>query len=251
MAEEQEENRQKRTRIVTKYTLINVGLETLIQILKSYVIGTKNGEVPIDYKQVASISGLSSYLVSGCNKFFVENSMLEFKKRGLYVPTQEIVSFSRNLPWDAESAKKSLRNILEKTWFGDLLIKKFELQSYYKEADLINSLGKEAEAIGDQTASLKRLIDLLEYAEVIQKKEDTDEYILVREAIPTPSITKPVFEIKTESETRRPETDNYYAKTNYQINFNIAVPEKITDEYVQSLKNLLKQLRNLTDKDDI
>lgn len=242
--EEPKEKKQKRTRRITKHVLTSAGIETLIQVLKTYVIGTKNGESPIDYQEVASISGLNPSTVSGCNKFFEENGMLILRKRGMYVPSQEIVNFSRELPWDVENAKRKLRNVLKRTWFGELVLKKFELNTSYKESELISSLGKEAGALDDQMASLKRIIELMEYSELIQRIQDTDQYTLESELPSFIPANIQADQIDTLKISDKPE-EMSSSSIKYTINLNVNIPEKIDADYVNNLEDLLKRLKNL------
>jgi len=172
--------------------------------------------------------------------------MLEFVKRGYYVPKLEIINFSRSLPWDQENAKRSLREILKNTWFGDLVIKKFELKASYPESELVNSLGRESGALDDQATSLKRLIELLEYSEIIQKNE-SDEYVLSYTDLvkPVPLKEVPIADIKEKQAEIRPNLSNekLSSKISYQINLNVSVPEEINDKYIENLEQLLDRIK--------
>jgi hypothetical protein len=82
--------KQRSPRMSAEKALPQSSAETLVKIIKGYAIASNGGESPINYKDVASVSGIAPTVVSGNNKFLLESQVLISPKFGYYIPIYEM-----------------------------------------------------------------------------------------------------------------------------------------------------------------
>lgn len=97
----------------------NATFEQHLRILQAYVIATNKGAKPVTYHEITGMVDFSQGYITGTNKFFEENGLLEKRHGiGMYVPSSNTVVFQNYKDWkDEENAKTTLRKIVIKTWF--------------------------------------------------------------------------------------------------------------------------------------
>lgn len=103
------------------------GADTLVKIIKGYAVASNGGETQINYKDVASVAGVSANVVSGNNSFLLESQILTSPMYSFYVPGENAVRFAREAAWDEEGAKAHLRKIVLNCWYGQVTVQNFML----------------------------------------------------------------------------------------------------------------------------
>ena len=83
--------KQKTVKLSAEKALPQSGAETLIKIIKGYVVASQGGESQTNYKDVASATTLSAAFVSGNNSFLAESAIITSPKYGYYLPSEEAV----------------------------------------------------------------------------------------------------------------------------------------------------------------
>ena len=259
------EKKKYKRRVTTQYALPSdqTRIENLIQILKAYCIASDNGAAPVSYREITTITNLGLSRISDNNKFLEENGLLQKKGRGIFVPSPEIVAFSKSLPWDPDKAKHHLRNSIVESWFVKTINKAFALESKRTEQELVNALGKIAGAKEDQVIGLKRILELLEYANIIEK-DQSGGYSLAKELVKLVGELHPDldqfyhkdFEGDTVPAIKHVAKKNLYAESKkfsipINININLTVSANSFDADVEKVKKFFQELKNFLTQENI
>jgi hypothetical protein len=267
----EKQKKQYKPRAKTKYALpsLYTSLENLIQILKGYVIGSNNGQKPVNYKEVATLVNLHPARVSDNNRFLEENNMLVEKKRGRFVPSSEIVSFAKSLPWDLDKAKYFLSQKLESAWFYTIINDAFRIKGTLDEEGLVRILGSASQAASSQQTSLKRIIELLEYANIIEKDEK-GVYTFVKQPIDIEEFLTPPSQADSVSgqvdsvggvelvdfvrekyyAEKPPRTKEQKLSIPINININLNVSADSFESDVEKVKKFFEELKNLLSQEE-
>jgi hypothetical protein len=202
MIENQDQNveqvaKSKTQKLSAEKALPFAGADTLIKIIKGYVVASNAGESPVKYTDVASVTGLNQYTVSANNNFLVESQILTSPKYGYYVPSEESIRYAREAAWAEDKAKAHLRKLAARCWYGQIVIQNFALRSSLTRFELKKSLAIKAGATEGDAAALEKLIDFIIYTELILEddagtltKGNLDEV-----EMPTPTPTRPVEQV--------------------------------------------------------
>lgn len=145
--------------------------ETLVKIIKGYAIASNGGQTKINYKDVASVVGLSPTVVSANNKFLLESQILSSPQYGYYVPTENAVRFAREAAWDEPAAKAHLRKVIAYSWYGQVAVQNFVLRAKLTRAELKRSLAIKCGASEGDSAALEFLIDFMIYTDLVANDE--------------------------------------------------------------------------------
>lgn len=183
----------------------NLTVEKQLKVLRSFVAASDRGAKAVNYKDVAGFSGFGKTNVSSCNKFFEESGMIVVQKRGNYVPHKRIIDYADVYDHNEEEAAGFLREIVAKTWFGELALARLSVDKNIPKESLIKSLGSEMG--GELSRRAKRGINaLVEYLEVSKTVQvDSEGQVRMGEEIgevpkahpEAPKIPLPI-KIKTE-----------------------------------------------------
>jgi len=177
----EEKTRRKRTKRKFSLPEAHLKFEKEIEILKALVEFSKKGEQAVSYKEIVGLG--SNTNISSELAFFADAGMAKREKGSKYLPTNEVIEFVNSFNWDEKDAKRKLRDILSKSWFGEITIKILKVLGEKHLNDLIKELGKTAEADPDKDVkAIKRLVKWLEYAEIIEI--DENEIVHLKE-VPT------------------------------------------------------------------
>lgn len=103
-----------------------MSFEHQVKILRTYLVLSKMGEVPVHFKKVMRMTESARSQISGVNSFFEGLGFLERVETGTYKPTSEILGFYSNTP--GEENFKELSSSLEKS----------ELFQFVKDAVMIH-----------------------------------------------------------------------------------------------------------------
>ncbi|NVM29190.1 MAG: DUF5343 domain-containing protein [Candidatus Helarchaeota archaeon] len=224
---EESKKEQKIKSVETKYPLpTNLNIEKLIKLVKSYAIASDSGQKIVKLPQIEAVSGVNRFNISRNNKFLESIGFIQRVGAG-YKPTDLSIEFNKNVKWDEEESKKTLRKILQDVWFVDLVLKKLEIQNE-REEELIKSLGLESNADSSQLKSLELLIQITEFSGFIEKTRETNLYKIKKpsEVVGKFHKDKQESEIFRESPESKEKTEEYDLIEDNEINKGISVPPK-------------------------
>jgi hypothetical protein len=159
-------------RMTAEKALPQSSADTLVKIIKGYAIASTGGQSQVNYKDVASVAGISPTIVSGNNRFLLESQILFSPKFGFYIPSEEAVRFARESAWDEPAAKAHLRSIVASTWYGQIAIQNFTLRPMLRREDLKRALAIKSGATEGDSTALDFLTDFLTYTGLIIEKDD-------------------------------------------------------------------------------
>lgn len=242
-------------------------VEKQIKVLKAIYITSNKGANSVSYQEIAPVAGMHATLVSGVLGFFYKIGLLT-RDKYKYKPTPELLNFCNELEWSPENAGEFLREGIQKTWFGDHVIKLFQMNNELTKDQIVTSLGKFAQADSYHNPSILKLVDLLLYSKIIELDESSNSYkkIKYNSKVNSEDI-QPATEAKTEkvnldskedkisspSIKQKVVTPNYGKNqvpnaNNSSTNFNVNIDVKITDdtnpeelaEKVKKFKELIK-----------
>lgn len=180
-----QENRSKKRRIRTllKHPLPDnrASFENHLNIIKTYVIVSKEGKEPVNYNSFKTLIDISPQIISGNNKFFVDVGIIkkaEEGARGKYVPTEATINLYNALKWNKEEEIKSLlADILSKSWFWDLTKQLLDVQGTVIKEKLREKLGYASGADPKKhNSSLNVIIEYLLCAGLIKEEEGNITY---------------------------------------------------------------------------
>lgn len=158
-------------RLAAHKALPQSGADTLVKIIKGYAIASNGGQTKINYKDVASVAGLSPTLISANNKFLLDSQILTSPTYGYYIPTEDAVRFAREAAWDEGGAKAHLRKPIESSWYGQVAMQNFALRAKLTRAELKKSLAIKCGATEGDSAGLEFLIDFIVYTDLVIKDD--------------------------------------------------------------------------------
>lgn len=153
------------TKVESTYALPASGPEVLAKILKAYVIASKQGAEAVKYTDVAAVGSLNPTLVSRNNAFLSEGGFIVSERWGYFKPSPETTEYAKKAPWDEQTAKAHIRDLIARTWFGETVQLQFQLQDTLTRAQLIKSFGIKATPDPSESNRLGFLVDLLAYFE--------------------------------------------------------------------------------------
>ena len=240
LTEQLKVEKKKRRKLQTKHPLPNkeLSIDRQIEVLKAYVSVSNAGKTPVGYKDIAKL-GYNAKRVSSCNSFFVDVGFIKKveKERGKFLPSNELIEFKNKSTWNLDEAKEYLKPLVESSWFGELAKKILDIKGSVSQVDLIKSFGSESGAEKDQELNLKRLIEYLEYFNVI-KKDDSGNYSIVkarRELRKLPERTK---------ETLKPTEQLKIGEIPVRLDIQITDKTDVTElkKKILAVKKLLKEI---------
>ena len=83
----------------------DVKFDDQIKVLRAYVVLFNKSSEDIHYKDVMKITRLNRTQVSGLHSFLVMLGLLEFSKRGYYIPTESVRKMCAGLPGTEDFAE--------------------------------------------------------------------------------------------------------------------------------------------------
>jgi predicted transcriptional regulator len=158
-------------KLQSAYALPYASPKVLADILKAYVIASSQGAEPITYKDVAAVANRHPTDVSRNNAFLAESGFITSERRGYFKPAPETNEFAKQAPWDDEGAKRHIRTLIDKTWYGELLQQKFQMRNSQSKQDLIKAFGMKATPDPSDASRLDLLLDFLVYFDYLQLDE--------------------------------------------------------------------------------
>lgn len=229
----------KRTRKTrkTKFPLPDgrISVEKLIKVIQALCTSSNKGSTSVSYQDVTPYAGIHETQVSGALSFLYDVDLVE-KENYKYTPKQEIVDFCSRLAFKDSNAGAVLRKKLLGAWFGEHIVKLFEIHSEMTKEDLIKNIGIYAQADEYHHLALSRTLDYLVYTKVLDFDETNGKYKLADFDLSqeTPKRLEPTEEVKKEASEEKITTlaeQKVIAATEIQtsgdfvININVSIDE--------------------------
>lgn len=171
------EEAEKRSRVRLKPKLplpdSKTPFEKHFEILRGYVVGSKEGKVAVSYRDFKGLVTVSPERVSGNNKFFAHVGLIQEagKTRRKYCPTQKTVELCNALKWNEQEAKKILAEIMSSSWFWNSANVLLQVRERATKEELVSKLGYDSGADPRKhLSSLNVLLDYLTYAGLIREQ---------------------------------------------------------------------------------
>jgi len=241
--------RPKRTKgLAAREVLPSTGLsfESQLKILRAYVTASEGGTKVVTLERIAAITQFSRFTVSSCNAFFAASNFIDREKNG-YRPTEGLVSFIRQQPWNEEQAKGFLRTMMKDTWYEKELRVLFEINPEMTAEELINALGSVVSARTDQKGALETLMKFVSYAGLVVTDAETGKTrpakVLVSEGEPLPSeVELGLGKAPLVPEEKRIKVGGVAATFAVNLNLTLDITTGTPDEHVRKIKDILEGL---------
>jgi len=153
------------------YALPLAGPKALADFLKGYVIASNQGAEAVTYKDVAVVANAHPTNVSKNNAFLAESGFILGERYGYFKPARETTEYAKRAPWDEEGAKQHIRALIDHTWYGEVIQKKFQMHGTLTKQDLIKAFGIKATPDPSDAGNLDLLLDFLVYFDYLQSDE--------------------------------------------------------------------------------
>lgn len=223
--------------------------EVQLKVLRAYSNASAGGTKAVNLERLASVSQLSSSTVSSCNPFFVASNFI-VKGDGGYSPTNGLLEYAKQVPWDEEKAKGFLREMMKEAWYTKELNVVFGVNPEMSEDEIIKALGSIVGARPDQRASLETLVKFILYAGLIEPSSDTSKFKL---AIPFETIgmekAEAPFPVKSNQNIEplsRYDIKNIQgvstgkAQVIFNFNLNLDITDGSVNEIVSKVNDIIK-----------
>lgn len=223
-------------------------LENIIDTIKAYDELSSRGTKALKYSDFKGYVNFSIQYVSGLNKFLEYLGLVErvTGQQGHYKPSQELINYSERVEWKQDDeAKKIMANIFNKTWFFESARKAIKLRKDVTQQDLIQILGIDSGATQQHKTSLKIVIELLVYANLIYEQDG--KYFLMDEGgVPIKEEETPREEVTTLHQ-EEPSEPKYIPKVTTKqitapITINLNIDADMSEEKIDLIFEKIKQL---------
>ncbi len=168
----EEAAKQRAPKLSAEKSLPKAGADTLVKIIKGYAVASNGGEIQINYKDVASVAGISPTVVSANNAFLLDSQILSSPRYGYYVPSEGATRFAREAAWDEKGAKAHLRRLVLACWFGQVAVQNFALRSTLTRSELKRALAIKSGATEGDSTALEFLMDFLIYTGLVVENDN-------------------------------------------------------------------------------
>lgn len=246
-------------KLQSTYALPQASSKILSDILKAYVIASNQGAEAVTYKDVAVVANLHPTQVSRNNAFLAQSGFISTERYGYYRPAVEVTEFAKESPWDEDGSKRHIRQLIDKTWYGEVILQKFQMRSVLPKEELVKAFGIKATPDQSEANRLDYLLDFLEYSDYIQKdeqgnyvpnhQEPTDATVIepkvwIRDAteIPTSNASRPSLP------GADPEMVTASFRNTPQVNLNITLTASTTDEELREIAERVRSLLRMLDE---
>jgi hypothetical protein len=253
-----EPSKTRAPRMAAEKSLPQSSAETLVKIIKGYAVASNGGQLQVNYKDVASVAGISPNIVSGNNRFLLESQILTSSKFGLYVPTEGAIRFARESAWDEPGAKTHLRGIVLETWYGQVAVQNFALRSTLTKEELKRALAIKSGATEGDSTALDFLTDFLIYTGIVVQREDGTlrKGEVYGNVTATLSTTVPASDLQATATVTTPTVTTPTVTTPQKtiavtVHVHIQRPEQLTEEYADRVKQWLRMLERERDNLEI
>lgn len=223
-----------------------ISFEGQLKMLRAYVNASDGGAKPVSLDRLSAVTQVSRYTVSSCNRFFDASKFIIKEKNG-YRPTEGLISFVKQLPWNEERAKSFLHNMMEDTWYKKELHVLFGTNPTMTTDDLVIALGSSVGARPDQKASLETLVKFIKYAGLVTVDLDSGKLALGEAVTPEDELLRSELELASRRAAQVPEAQRMKvgevaATLAINLNLTLDITSGTPDEHVRKIKEILEGL---------
>ena len=148
---------------------INLGNQ--IDILKAITVFWNKNKRAVSHKEIAPLVGLTPPNVSRCLKFWKNTGLIKEASRGLYLPTDSLISFNFGASNDT-----NLPSVIGETWFGSVVVMTLNLKDTMSESEIKETIAAEYSVSNDHKPSDRSLsyaLEILVRSGVVKRTNDT------------------------------------------------------------------------------
>jgi len=158
----------KRTRPKKTLPTDRIAFLKQLDILRAHAVVSGEGERVATNIAVGDFVKMSHGTVSLANPFFADVGFLT-KSNGSYLPSREVIEFSRAYQWGDEEAAHKLAPRLRDSWFGQSILKRLSFRSTMDEDETLRQLAQEASAGPEYRSQVALLLAFLEAGGLIER----------------------------------------------------------------------------------
>jgi hypothetical protein len=253
----------KRTRQThkTKYPLPDgrISVDKLIKVIQALCTSSNKGGTPVSYQGVTPYADIHKTQVSGALNFLYDVELVT-REKYKYTPKQEIVDFCSRVTFKDPNAGAVLRKKILETWFGEHIVKLFEIHSESTKVDIIKNIGIYAQADKYHQSALGRILDYLVFVRILDFDEATEKYKLAEfdlsQELPTEKELEkgkkenPKERITTPFEQEITATKEIKPPNDFRININVSIDENSDVEAIAKKLIDLKRELHSSNKDE-
>lgn len=170
-ANQQEDNRPKRSKPTQILPTPRIAFEKQLDILRAYAALSGMDRRSVKPSDVASLVGMNEQTVSLSHAFFLAIGCLE-RDEGGFIPSDGPLQYLQAYEWDSESAAYKLGPILRQAWFAQALIPQLQYGPM-NETKAMRTLGEAAAAGPEYKNQIKFLLQYLEMTGIIERENGT------------------------------------------------------------------------------
>jgi len=178
--------------------------------------------------------------VSKSNRFFQASNFISKEKNG-YRPTEGLISFVKQLPWNEERAKESMREMIEDSWYGKELRVLFGTNPAMTVDELVLSIGSVVGARPDQKSALETLVEFVTYAGKVKADPNTGKLSLIEET-PYEEVSIPPQRDVKEAQQETVKLAGLSTKMTVNINLTLDITSGGAEEHARKIKEILEEL---------
>lgn len=165
--------RAPKTIVHSNYTLPSdrVPFSVHFEILSRFVTHSRNGQEAIAAERIEG-GGVPKQAAQMNVKFLTSVGLLKFVSKGLYLPSQESIRFVNAKTVGDDRARPILREIVQPTWFAEIVTSVLRLRPVVTEEALIGELAMAAETNKERKGpALQVLVEYLLWSGILVKDE--------------------------------------------------------------------------------
>lgn len=174
-----------------------------LDLLRAFAAASGPNGKPVTNREVAEILKMADTTVSLANYFFTETGLLAKGPNG-FVPSAEVMSYSRAFEWNPATAAHKIAPLFAKAWFAEALTPKLSFRPM-EEDEAINTLADASAAAPDYRPNLKMLVEFMEATGLVQR-EGTQIKLSRITATADPGAQEPVLEREQPAAITAPQT---------------------------------------------
>ena len=138
-----------------------------IEIIRAYGAAYEAGGGPVGIEDVTKFVGMAPATVSQTNAFLQETGIVR-KDGRRFVPAVEVQAMTRLYEVSKEKALAKLGPLMEKSWFGQLVLPKLKFRPMPEE-DIVHELFEAATAEAQHLPQVRMLVDYLVITGVVER----------------------------------------------------------------------------------
>lgn len=226
----------------TRYALPSsgIGFDGQLKMLRAYVNASEGRTVPVSLDRVAGLSQVSRYTASSCNRFFEASNFIVRERNG-YRPTEGLMSFVKQQPWNEEKAKGFLRDIMKESWYGKELQVLFGTNPNMATEDLIQAIGSLVGAKPEEKSELGILVKFITYAGLVQTDTNTGKLSLSEDVQSEEKTVSAEGEIGKERQAKL-NMPGAAARITVNLNLTLDITSGTAEENAQRIRAILDAL---------